>query len=340
MSGHDRYWNRWSWAALALAAGAICWTCPAPLQAMTSSCASCILGEADLILSASEVSPCSADYLEVMTSRASRRARKLRRAMRPCQTELHCVLPRQRRQVVKLVRAELANRQGAVCGGCTGDACPPSGTPSDVLRIRCLPNDHVEVLTPVVAAQPEGLRIEAEYPPPAGEVGVLSVARPNVSYWSGSSGLELPFVRPLPEGEARVWCIRGPYQFIPEDESKQGSFVVIDPDDVFLPYQLECGAAGERSLGFIFTTSFATLNEAARGILSGLQEGDIVELAGYVNGDPEWPWLNARVLRDGRVVAQLDVMAREGWAYWIHGGSVCDDSGILVRPELSQPWLP
>lgn len=339
MSDHDRYWNRWSWAALALAAGVICWTRPAPLQAMTSSCASCILGEADLILAASEVSTCSADYLEVMTSRASRRARKLRRAMRPCQTELHCVLPKQRRQVVELVRAELANRQGAVCGQCTGDACPPSGAPSDVLRVRCLPNDHVEILTPVVAAQPEGLRIEAEDSPPAGEVGVLSVAHPNVSYWSGSSGLDLPFVRPLSEGEARVWCIQGPYQSIP-DESKQGSFVVIDPDDVFLSYQLECGAAGERSLGYIFANPFATLDEAARGTLSGLREADVVQLAGYVNGDPEWPWLNARVVRDGRVVAHLDVDARESWAYGIDGGSVCDDSGILVRPGLSEPWLP
>jgi hypothetical protein len=201
----------------------------------------------------------------------------------------------------------------------------PAGV-SGVLRIRCLPDDHVEVLTPVVAAQMDGLHVEALDPPPDGEVGLRSVAISGESWWSGSSGIEDEFKRPVPEGEGSVWCIRGPYQV---ESPWQDAFTVVDPFDWVVPYVLGCAKDEQRYLEVDLPLVPAdSVEEAIRRDVSGVLVTDTVEQAGYVPGDAEWPWLVGRVVRSGRVVAAIQVDGRDGWKYRAMSGSYCADSGI------------
>jgi hypothetical protein len=202
---------------------------------------------------------------------------------------------------------------------CTEDGC--------ALRIRCLPDDHIEVLTPIVIAQPDGLHVEVVDPPPNAEIGLQALAYPGVSWWSGSSEVTAPFIRPVPEGEAEVWCIDDPYQALP-DPSRRGTFTIVDPSGVFRPYALECGSSEEQYLSFDYGDASPSVEAAVRAALPGLLPADTVEQAGYIPGDSAWPWLVARVVRDGAVIGQINVDGREGWRYRAMQGRVCAGSGL------------
>jgi hypothetical protein len=250
---------------------------------------------------------------------------------------------------VKATRDALDAIEARLCVTCPAEGCATPGE-SDVLRVLCLPDDRVEVLTPVVVAQPDGIHIEALAPPPYGEIGVRSSAAPERTSWSGSSGLDAPFVRPIPEGDAYVWCIRGPQQAEP-DVSLQGRFTVVDPADVFVPYSLECASAGQMDLDVLgeridslegvdltVLASPASVEDAVRDAVVGILPTDTVERAGYVRyvpGDFDWPYLDARIVRDGRVIGRFDIYGgscdgqRNGYFAWF--GYVCTDSGISVR---------
>jgi hypothetical protein len=205
-------------------------------------------------------------------------------------------------------------------GACSAIGCP-------VLRIRCLPDDHVEVLTPVVIAQPDGLHVEVvDDPPLDANVGLQSLALPNVSWWSASSGVSAPFLRPVPEGDAEVWCIVQPFAVVP-DASRRGAFTIVDPEDVFRSYALECGTAGEWQID-LGGDAAASVEAAVRQQFANLLDTDTVERAGYIPGDPEWPWLVARVVRAGSVVAWVAIDGREGWRYRTMNGAVCSDAGL------------
>jgi hypothetical protein len=206
----------------------------------------------------------------------------------------------------------------------TPTACTEEGC---ALRIRCLPDDQIEVLTPIVIAQPDGLHVEVLDPPPDAQVGLQALAYPEVSWWSGSSELSAPFIRPVPEGEAEVWCIVQPYQTIP-DPSRRGSFTIIDPAEVFRSYGLECGASAEQHLDFGYGDASPSMDAAVREVLPGVLVTDTVEQAGYIPGDPEWPWLVARVVRAGSVIGRVDIDGREGWRYQATHARVCADSGL------------
>lgn len=297
--------------------------------AADGSCAQCLTAAVNEVLGTDEVG-CSTTSVDAAAKRARRYSARMRRAMRACSA---CELPRRHSQLAAQVRVALLARQAATCESCTGADCPPPAEPSDVLRIRCLPRDGVEVLTPVVAAQSDGLHIEAIDASQSGEVGMMSPAFPNVSFWSGSSSLSEQFVRPLPVGPARVWCIHGPIQQPPE-LSGQALFTVVDPGSVFVPYRLECGSAAITDLGvsFGFRDSAPTASAAIEGALSGIRPDDVVEQAGYLLMDPEWPYLKGRVVRDGRVIAELDLSRVDGQFGVGGSASACADSGIARRP--------
>ena len=67
--------------------------------------------------------------------------------------------------------------------------------------------------------------------------------------------------------------------------------------------------------------------------LEGILPTDVVETAGYPEGDWSWPWV--RIVRDGRIVAWAGVDGREGWRYRLNHATSCAGTEIGT-PETSQ----
>ena len=223
----------------------------------------------------------------------------------------------------------------------------------DVLRFRCDPSG-IEVLTPVVAAQPDGLHVDAEVVGlDDAEIGLMSTRLPGRSWWSGSSGAKGEFVRPVPVGEVRFVCEPGPQQGsggvdgevigdgAPSDLSTDpgafdATFELVDPHGYFVDHILTCPERdeGSGSHGPAGGRGWPTIEEAMRANIDGILDADRIEQAGYPGGD-EWPYLEARVVRGDEVIATAGIDGRAGWRYGVHGISVCTGSGLAIaeRPD-------
>jgi hypothetical protein len=222
-----------------------------------------------------------------------------------------------------------------ICGSaCSDGSCNPSV--SDALLVRCLPNDNVQVLTPVVAARRDGVHVEVFNDPGQGEVGLRSLGFPDRQWWSGSDGLAEPLVRPVPVGDGRVWCIKGPLQRH-DDRTPEGGFTIVDPREVFVSYALDCPVEEQRRLEVSvgpFRGSERTVEAAVLDAVVPILAADVIEVAGYVaNADhPDCPAITARVLRAGRIIANLDILCFLGpddqRGYVASSASVCADSGL------------
>lgn len=199
----------------------------------------------------------------------------------------------------------------------------PAAT-SDVLRVRCGP-EGIDVLTPIVTAQADGLHVVPIDVPPGWSMAVTSSGDENVVMLSGSDGVDNSFVRPLPPGDAVVMCgVRGILDSEPERFQDSGvPFRLVDPSGYFMPYGPQCN---DSDLVPFYRRMDGVDSDAAdriRNDIPGVRALDIVERAGYRvdNGGRYW-W---RVVREGSVVAGLQVGPQGGGV--IHGW-VCGSSGI------------
>jgi hypothetical protein len=206
---------------------------------------------------------------------------------------------------------------------------------SDVLRIRC-DAQSIEVLTPVVAAQPDGLHVDADVTGLTDPiVGLRSKSDPNSTYYSGSDGVDGVFVRQLPLGEATVFCESGPSEGDgPEDLS--GSFTIVDPNGVFTDYQLSC-ADGEGVGGSPDGIPTArSPEEAITSQVDGTRSSDVIERAGYPKPGQQGPIY--RLTRDGKIIGWFllhkfpDQEGRD--RYFVAYGYVCPGSGLHVFIQL------
>jgi hypothetical protein len=204
--------------------------------------------------------------------------------------------------------------------------------PSDVLRIRCTPTE-IEVLTPVVAAQPDGLHVLAEIQGLADpEVAIRSDGHPDSEWWSGSSGTDGEFVRNVPPGRAVVRCESGPEQGDGPEELET-RLEIVDPTGVTVPYTLGCERPEAIGPGGSLAVRADTLDGAVREGVRGVLDSDAIEEAGYVASDSAWRI--ARLVRDGNVVAFFHVDGRGAWAYRVMSGYACagSDLGPLASDE-------
>lgn len=215
----------------------------------------------------------------------------------------------------------------------TVDAPTTEGSPSidpgveaaPALRVRCGPNG-TEVLTPVVAAQLDGLHIEPVDVPSSWNVGVFIAADPGHSYWSGSDGTDDEFTRPAPPGELSVAC-HDEDGFSDGDlerlEREAIPFLLVGGGGYFTPYYLDCPLSEQESV--LRRLRGVNIEDAAgrlRG-LPGVREDDVIELAGY-----DWEWgsyRDWRIVRDSRIVARL-MVGRQGGGH--ASGWACASSGI------------
>lgn len=205
---------------------------------------------------------------------------------------------------------------------------------SDVLRVTC-DADSIEVLTPVVAAQADGLHVlatvtELSHP----EIRLRSSADSSVEYWSGSSGVDGEFVRGLAVGDATVHCESGPHQSDgPEDLT--APFTLVDPEGVFIPYQLACAkdemfvpleGQDEWPPSFPPSLSLDRPEEVVRAQVSGIQDDDVVERAGYTGVMDEQPIV--RLVRNGEVIGKFWLSESGAFGAHVAIAQVCPDSGL------------
>ncbi len=206
--------------------------------------------------------------------------------------------------------------------------------PADALRVRC-DATGIEILTPVVAAQIDGLHVDAQVTDLADpEIGLMSTRLETRSWWSGSSGTDDTFVRPVPVGEVRVVCEPGPEQgsgssggvsggeemlgggLSWDPEAHEAVFELVDPNGHYVDYVLPC--EDQQALDAWSTAD--TLEAAVRAAVAGLLPDDVIEEAGYPMAGDAWPWSEARVVRSGVVAASFHVGAMDG-GYSLLGGS-------------------
>jgi hypothetical protein len=207
---------------------------------------------------------------------------------------------------------------------------------SDVLRVRC-DAQSLEVLTPVVAAQPDGIHVDADVTGLTDPVvGLKSKSDPNATHYSGSDGVGSVFVRQLPPGEATVFCESGPSQGDgPEDLS--GSFTIVDPNGVFTDYRLSC-ADGELVGGGYLGPDGGALSpeEAITSQVEGSRSRDVIERAGYPKPAQRGPIY--RLTRDGKIIGWFLLHKfpdQEGQdRYVVVNGYVCPGSGLHVFIQL------
>ncbi len=307
---------------IAVLMGMLCGALPA--SADETACAACRVAVVKRALRVNGTIDCMQEVPATVVER-------VRRTLAKCEERYRC--GSHEAAVLAAIDDGVAAIEARICAPVptptsTPGACSDVGCP--VLRIRCLAYDHVEVLTPVVIAPPDGLHVEVvDDPPLDANVGLWEVASPNQSWWSASSGVSAPFRRPVPEGDAEVWCIVQPFAVVP-DASRRGAFTIVDPDDVFRAYKPECGPAGEFYVQLSYGPDPAppSIEAAVREAFPSLLNTDVVEQAGYIPGDPEWPWLVARVVRAGQVVARVAIDGRDGWRYRAMDASVCADAGL------------
>lgn len=207
--------------------------------------------------------------------------------------------------------------------------------PSDVLRVRCGPGG-TEVLTPIVAAQPDGLHIVPVDIPAGWTIGVTSLASDAVSmssYWSGSDGVDDAFIRPVPPGDAGVGCHERTAMTDVDIERLAAEgvpFQLTDQGRFFRSYTPSCDEAD-----FSYLLPSSGISSEWRGVdpekaadrirqaLRGVKVTDTVERAGYGASFGSRSWW--RIVRDGRIVAGLSVGEQGGGT--AHGWS-CRSSGI------------
>jgi hypothetical protein len=194
--------------------------------------------------------------------------------------------------------------------------------------VRCT-TDGTELDTPAVGVQPDGLHIDAE--------NLAQATGIDIAIDGGKTVLGNPAFRsiqreivivPVPPGQAEIACRR------PEGGSVSGGpaehpdlFVpiqILDPDGLYVSPELSCATSDQKALrGHIdVTTLFAAGGESfVRRKVSGIRSHDVVELTGYpdttrlVEFGHTW-----RVVREGEVVAQINVPVLDGTA--------CAGSGI------------
>jgi hypothetical protein len=201
-----------------------------------------------------------------------------------------------------------------------------------VLRVTCGADGHPNIQTPVVQAQSDGLHVLVDNQAGAEAIIVRQPSRPDVSWSSGSNGLDDEFPMPVPPGRSFVSCFGpGPSPAPSLGASLQqneAAFEVVDPNGYWSSTDLVC-PAGERreftvSTGVNVSPRMSAV-EAATTLVPGVRPTDVVELADY--GYLGFPRSGAiRVIRGGRIVAWT--LPNTGTGTWSFDGYACPGSGI------------
>jgi hypothetical protein len=161
-------------------------------------------------------------------------------------------------------------------------------------------NSLARVLTPKVAAHPDGVHIQFDNRLGKGAVYVANNGAFGASIPEGKSNQEAL----LPPGTAKINC------YLSGDVGiNYASFEVVEGDSGYKSLELECKPGAVPQSGGIVASGADSkfelvsyrdpVEEAREHYKKGLKEGDVVEEAGY----PTDPDPTVRVIRNGKVIA-------------------------------------
>jgi len=246
----------------------------------------------------------------------------------------------------------VAFRSGSVDRGWLADAVyraafgaasePTETSSSDVLRVRCT-DEGVEILTPEVEAQAEGVHVLAE--PGSAEhaeaIELRPLGWPMVNFSSSSSGVHGEFARQVPPGDVIVACVReGDTGRLTVDPRPTEAVVrVTDPNGFFTPWIPTCPL--EQHVAFdagdpVPTDASEDMDDTVRRLLVGLSPPDSVAPAGYLRAHPAWDPLFS-VTRSGEVIGSVWVERDDGEAR-ITSGFACAGSGVEEGLDPYPAW--
>jgi hypothetical protein len=230
-----------------------------------------------------------------------------------------------------------ARVEGEVCSSSgirprtMSDSSPEPNLPvADVLRIRC-GNAGADVLTPVVAAQPDGVHLRIEEARPLDAVEFANAAKPDDSF--GGPVRDGSGVWPIEPGSFFVECLESLAETYQGLETAR--FDVVDPNAYWVPGTPECARDDSMLRVHAYDGGGADYvdDEAAiRGILHSVQPSDEVRIPFYPEGGGSKD-LRYVVVRDGLVVAYVfvgltDEEDPQGAGLTEVTGEACGSSGI------------
>ena len=201
-----------------------------------------------------------------------------------------------------------------------GPAEDPLPAAAGVGRIECT-TEGAKVLTSHVAAQPDGVHLELLNP---GEPALYSFEGDGFGFGDRAELDVTPLTyTDLTPGTVKITCY---------DESvdpsvsppKPATFQVVDPSDVYVSTKLDCENVSSAIFDYApdFTGVEGAPEDIARDELEErLQDGDIVERAGY----PEGRGGVARVVREGLVVATVHMFQSIEGGWIINTVNTCSD---------------
>jgi hypothetical protein len=183
-----------------------------------------------------------------------------------------------------------------------GQTSPASAPLSATATVECS-ESGTKLITPEVTAQVDGVHILVK--------NQLSL-NPGLSikYDGGGAGFNIKedgitnIVAPVPPGPLLVRC--GPLDS--DHVATASQVVVLDPDGIFVTTNLACTETA--SLGTSGIGADA-IEAARRALLPVVQEGDVVQVAGYPEAVPR----SVRLVRDGSVLAVVTVREK-GQGTW------------------------
>jgi hypothetical protein len=217
----------------------------------------------------------------------------------------------------------------AACGAEQEPAAEQAGAPAaetspaplpDVAEIVC-GSDGVQLLTPRVATQPDGVHVSIR-----NETGApfgIAVETESAGFGNSIPAGESEAVWPEGPGTLRVSCGDGTTDGAGEE------LEVIDEGGYWAPYAIEdCANVETAQLDYIADApgEKGEPTDVARKYLGeSVQEGDTVELAGYESpGENNATWV--RLVRDGKVVAAVDLMKTPDGGWLVNTVSTCKDA--------------
>src|SRR5919107_974174 len=213
----------------------------------------------------------------------------------------------------------------------TGFQAPEGTKATSTARIACLRADQrasapplqstetkngnilTRVLTPKVAAHPDGVHIQIDNRLGKGAPYYLELRQGQFQYDAnpGAVGASIPKGKSnqealLPPGTAKIRCT--PLRYY---EEHYASFEVVEGDSGYRSLELECKpGAVPKSRGLVASGADSkfelisyrdTVEEAREYYKKGLKEGDVLEKAGYPKATDPFP--TVRVVRNGKVIA-------------------------------------
>jgi hypothetical protein len=178
---------------------------------------------------------------------------------------------------------------------------------SPTLEVVCR-DDGATVLTPIVAAAPDGVHIRVRDESGVGYVIVRPRGLPWISWSSGDSGLDDEFVRPVPVGEAIVSCATIGDDSQPQPTQGEAVFEVIDPDGSFTNWVPSCPYDSMVAFAVQPEPRESDPLDIVRDHLSGLRTSDKLSIAGYPEDSQadEHPWV--AIERNGHIIGAVIVL--------------------------------